>query len=73
MEYDKQKKNDVHPTMKPVEMLCYLIGNASKRNAIVLDTLGEDASVTKRSGYPKSEVMSHEAVARYHAWCNSLK
>ena len=32
MEYDKPKKNDVHPTMKPVEMLCYLVGNSSKRD-----------------------------------------
>ena len=38
MEYDKPKKNDVHPTMKPVDMLCYLIGNSSKRGDIVLDT-----------------------------------
>ena len=40
IEYDKPKKNNVHPPMKPVEMLCYLIGNSSKRNAIVLDTFG---------------------------------
>ena len=44
MEYDKPKKNDVHPTMKPVEMLCYLIGNSSKRNAVVLDTFGGSGS-----------------------------
>ena len=32
IEYDKPKKNDVHPTMKPVEMLCYFAatqGNVS--------------------------------------------
>ena len=38
MEFNKTKKNDLHPTMKPVEMLCYLIGNSSKRGDIVLDT-----------------------------------
>ena len=38
MEFNKPKKNDLHPTMKPVEMLCYLIGNSSKRGDIVLDT-----------------------------------
>ena len=38
MEFNKPKKNDLHPTMKPVEMLCYLIGNSSKRGGIVLDT-----------------------------------
>ena len=44
MEYDKSKKNDVHPVMKLVEMLCYLVGNSSKRNAIVLDTFGGSGS-----------------------------
>ena len=24
----KPKKNDFHPTMKPFEMLCYLVGNS---------------------------------------------
>ena len=44
MEYDKPKKNDVHPTMKPVDMLCYLIGNSSKRGDTVLDTFGGSGS-----------------------------
>ena len=30
--------------MKPVEMLCYLVGNSSKRNAVVLDTFGGSGS-----------------------------
>ncbi len=34
MEHDKPKKNDVHPTMKPVEILCYLIGNSLKRGGM---------------------------------------
>ena len=38
MEFAKPKKNDLHPTMKPVEMLCYLIGNSTKGGDIVLDT-----------------------------------
>ena len=29
MEYNKPKHNDVHPTMKPVEMLVYLIKNSN--------------------------------------------
>ncbi|MBQ3807848.1 MAG: site-specific DNA-methyltransferase, partial [Kiritimatiellae bacterium] len=44
MEFNKPKKNDVHPTMKPVEMLCYLIGNSSKRGDTVLDTFGGSGS-----------------------------
>lgn len=44
MEYNKPKKNDVHPTMKPVEMLCYLIGNSSRSGDVVLDTFGGSGS-----------------------------
>ena len=44
MEYDKPKKNDVHPMLKPVEMLCYLVGNSSKRGEIILDTFGGSGS-----------------------------
>ena len=40
MEFDKPKNNDVHPTMKPVEMLVYLIKNSSQRGEIVIDTFG---------------------------------
>lgn len=44
MEFNKPKCNDVHPTMKPVEMLVYLIKNSSQRGEIVLDTFGGSGS-----------------------------
>lgn len=44
MEFDKPKHNDVHPTMKPVEMLVYLIKNSSKRGETVIDTFGGSGS-----------------------------
>lgn len=44
MEFPKPKQNDVHPTMKPVEMLEYLLKNSSKRGDIVLDTFGGSGS-----------------------------
>jgi len=53
MEFAKPKKNDLHPTMKPVEMLCYLIGNSSKGGDVVLDTFGGSGSTViacERSG-----------------------
>ena len=53
MEFAKPKKNDLHPTMKPVEMLVYLIGNSSKRGGIVLDTFcgsGSTLIACERSG-----------------------
>ena len=44
LEFDKPKRNDVHPTMKPVEILVYLIRNSSRRGEIVLDTFGGSGS-----------------------------
>ena len=44
MEFNKPKKNDLHPTMKPVEMLTYLIKNSTKRGDVVLDTFGGSGS-----------------------------
>ena len=38
MEFSRTRSNDLHPTMKPVEMLCYLVGNSTDRDGVVLDT-----------------------------------
>ena len=40
LEYPKPKKSDSHPTMKPVELIEYLIGNSTSKKQIVLDTFG---------------------------------
>jgi site-specific DNA-methyltransferase (adenine-specific) len=44
LESDKPKKNDLHPTMKPVEMLVYLLKNSSKRGDLVMDTFAGSGS-----------------------------
>ena len=44
LHFDKPKKNDVHPSMKPVEMLVYLIKNSSARGDVVLDNFGGSGS-----------------------------
>lgn len=44
IEFDKPQRSDVHPTMKPVEMLVYLIKNSSQRGEIVIDTFGGSGS-----------------------------
>ena len=41
---DKPKKNDMHPTMKPVKLLSRLILNSSRKGAIVLDPFGGSGS-----------------------------
>lgn len=38
LEFDKPAKNGEHPTMKPVELMAYQIGNNTKGEDIVLDT-----------------------------------
>ena len=40
LEFDKPRKNDQHPTMKPVDLFRYQINNSTKRNALVLDSFG---------------------------------
>ena len=43
-EYDKPKKNDLHPTMKPINLIAYPIKNSSMTNSIVLDPFGGSGS-----------------------------
>ena len=38
--YNKPKVNDLHPTMKPVELVCRAVENSSKTKDIVLDSFG---------------------------------
>ena len=44
LNFDKPKCNDVHPSMKPVEMLVYIIRNSSARGDTVLDSFGGSGS-----------------------------
>ena len=44
LHFDKPKCNDAHPSMKPVEMLVYLVQNSSKHGEIVLDNFGGSGS-----------------------------
>jgi len=44
LEFARPKKSDLHPTMKPVELLEYLLGNSSKSGHKVLDTFGGSGS-----------------------------
>ena len=44
LEYKKPSTNRLHPTMKPVEMMRYLIGNSTKEGDKVLDLFGGSGS-----------------------------
>ncbi|MCD7716083.1 MAG: site-specific DNA-methyltransferase [Lachnospiraceae bacterium] len=43
--YDKPKRNENHPTSKPLDLLGYPISNSTQENAIVLDTFGGSGSI----------------------------
>ena len=43
-EYDRPKVNDLHPTMKPINLLAHPILNSSMSNAVVLDSFGGSGS-----------------------------
>ena len=42
--FDKPKKNENHPTSKPLDLLAYPIGNSSQANGVVIDTFGGSGS-----------------------------
>ncbi|MGI6617713.1 MAG: site-specific DNA-methyltransferase [Saccharofermentanales bacterium] len=42
--FDKPKRNENHPTSKPIDLLSYPIQNSSQTNAIVLDLFGGSGS-----------------------------
>ena len=42
--FDKPKRNENHPTSKPLDLLSYPIRNSSQENPVVLDTFGGSGS-----------------------------
>ncbi len=42
--FQKPKRNENHPTSKPLDLLSYPIQNSSQENAIVVDTFGGSGS-----------------------------
>lgn len=40
LDFDKPKHNDLHPTMKPLDLIGYQIKNSSRKDEIVLDLFG---------------------------------
>jgi len=43
-EFQRTLKNDLHPTMKPIPLICQAINNSSIKNDIVLDLFGGSGS-----------------------------
>jgi DNA modification methylase len=43
-DFDKPSRSEEHPTMKPLELVKYAIGNSSKRGQLIVDTFGGSGS-----------------------------
>lgn len=43
-EYQRTLKNDLHPTMKPIPLICNMLQMSSKKNDLVLDLFGGSGS-----------------------------
>lgn len=44
LEFDKPTRNAEHPTMKPIDLLVYLIKNSSKESNLIVDLFGGSGS-----------------------------
>lgn len=75
--FDRPSANKEHPTMKPIDILIYLLNNSSMRGQIVLDTFGGSGSTliaAEKSGRLArlTELDPHYCdviVNRYVIWC----
>ena len=79
IEFDRPNRNDIHPTMKPVGLVAYLIQNSSKVKDIVLDLFsGSGATImaceqTERTCYAMEldPVYVDQDVKRFYNYQNS--
>ena len=44
LQFNRPTQNREHPTMKPIDLIAYLVNNSSKKNDIVLDLFGGSGS-----------------------------
>ena len=57
LNFDRPQRNAEHPTMKPIPLFAYLIGNSSKQGDIIADGFGGSGTTMvachqmKRKGY----------------------
>lgn len=64
-DYDKPKKNDLHPTMKPLELVGRAINNSSLVGQLVLDLFGGSGSTLIASSKAKRICYSMELDEKY--------
>ena len=64
-EYNKPKNNDLHPTMKPLELVGKAISNSSRMNQTVLDLFGGSGSTLIASEQLQRESLLMEIDEKY--------
>lgn len=65
LEFDKPSKNAEHPTMKPIDLLVYLIKNSSKENDLILDLFGGSGSTLIAAEQTKRKCYTMELDPKY--------
>lgn len=65
LEFDKPMRNAEHPTMKPIDLLVYLIKNSSKENDLILDLFGGSGSTLIAAEQTKRICYTMELDPRY--------
>lgn len=64
-EFDRPKKSNLHPTMKPLPLVAYPIGLSSQENGIVLDVFGGSGSTLMASEQTNRICCSMELDPKY--------
>lgn len=65
LEFDKPTRNAEHPTMKPIDLLVYLIKNSSKENDLILDLFGGSGSTLIATEQVKRRCYTMELDPKY--------
>ena len=65
LEFDKPTRNAEHPTMKPIDLLVYLIKNSSKENDLILDLFGGSGSTLIAAEQTKRKCYTMELEPKY--------
>lgn len=65
LEFDKPSRNAEHPTMKPVDLLVYLIKNSSKENDLILDLFGGSGSTLIAAEQTQRRCYTMELAPKY--------
>lgn len=63
--FDRPFKNELHPTMKPIPLLCYPIQNSSKPKDLIVDLFGGSGSTLIAADSVNRICYSMEYDARY--------